>query len=285
MKLAIIDVGSNSVRLMLWVDGKTLYKKVITTRLSANLAQSGILSEESIARSLEAIKGFCSEARREGAFVYAFATAAVRSAQNGGDFCRRVKECCGIPLEVISGKDEAQLGVLGALGNDDGGMIDIGGASTEVCLRSRGEIVFSVSMNIGAVRLYDLGKDDMLKTAEVVDMAIRPLGGAIPTGKLYAIGGTASTLAAIKLGLSNYDPEALHHLPLPLEWVKSMADDLFSMTVGERLKIAGMDAARADVIAGATYLLCEIMKKLSCKEVYFSDSDNLEGYLSFRGLR
>ncbi|MDE6676090.1 MAG: exopolyphosphatase, partial [Clostridia bacterium] len=89
----------------------------------------------------------------------------------------------------------------------------------------------------------------------------------------------------IKLGIKNYDSEVLHHLPLPLEWVKSMADKLFSMTVEERLKIAGIDAARADVIAGATYLLYEIMKKLSCKEVYFSDSDNLEGYLSFRGLR
>ncbi|MDE6059191.1 MAG: hypothetical protein K2G44_04030 [Clostridia bacterium] len=285
MKLAIIDVGSNSVRLMLWVDGKTLYKKVITTRLGANLAQSGVLSEESIVRSLDAIKGFCLEARREGALVYAFATAAVRSAQNGGDFCKRVKECCGIPLEVISGKDEAQLGVLGALGNEDGGIIDIGGASTEVCLRSRGETAFSVSMNIGAVRLYDLGKDDMQKTAEVVCEAIQPLSGVIPTGKIFAIGGTASTLAAIKLGIKNYDPEALHHLPLSLEWVKSMSDKLFPMTLEERLKIAGMDVARVDVIAGATYLLYEIMKKLSCKEVYFSDSDNLEGYLSFRGLR
>lgn len=270
---------------MLWADGKTLYKKVTITRLGSHLAESGMLSEESMARSVNAIGEFCNEAQRERAKVYAFATAAVRSAKNGDLFCNSVKDVCGISVEVISGTNEARLACLGALGEKDGGIIDIGGASTEVCFCRKGETVFSVSMNVGAVRLYDICKDDPKKLKAEVALAITPLEGVKLAGDIYAVGGTASTLTAVKLGAAEYDSARMNHVPLERAWVEETADKLLKMTKEERECVAGMDVSRADVIAGAAYLLAEIMKKLSCFEVLFSDSDNLEGYLTFRGLR
>ncbi len=284
MKFAIIDVGSNSVRLMLWADGKTLYKKIITTRLGENLAESNVLSESAIERTLAAIQTFCKEAKTEDARIFAFATAAVRSAKNRAEFCKRVKENCKIELDVVSGSEEAQLGIFGALGNADGGIIDIGGASTELCFRKGGATVFSESIDIGAVLLFDLCKDDKRKLTEKIKQKLFLIDGINLAGNICAIGGTASTLASIKLGLKKYDPNKLQHVRLTVRWVEETAERLLSMTVSERKQISGMDPSRADVIAGAAYLLSEIMKTICCESVAFSDRDNLEGYLAVRGL-
>ena len=121
-KYAVIDIGSNSVRLMLWADG-ALYKKVETTRLSEGLSESGVLSEAAMKRSERAVAAFCEEGRRAGAQPVAFATAAVRSASNGGEFCARVRALCGLDIDVVAGEDEAQMGLLGALGANDGAVI------------------------------------------------------------------------------------------------------------------------------------------------------------------
>ena len=284
MKLAIIDIGSNSVRLMLWADGKSLYKKVATTRLSESLAENGILSEAAITRTAQAVEEFCREGEAQGANVYAFATAAVRQSRNGEEFCACVKRRCNLTVDVVSGKDEAQLGILGALAGKDGGIVDIGGASTEVCFRKNGTTEFSVSMNVGAVRLYESCKDDKTRIKAVIERELVALSGAKPARDLYAIGGTASTLACVKLALSEYDAERLNHLELSFDWVAETAERLLRLPVEERKQIAGMDVRRADVIACATCFLAEIMKKLSVSRVLFSDRDNLEGYVAFRGL-
>ena len=284
---AIIDVGSNSVRLMLWADGKSLYKRINTTRLGEGLAKTGMLSQNAIERTALAVADFAQEARNAGANVadiFVFATAAVRSAKNGEKFCRRVKELCGVGIDVVSGEAEALLGLNGALGTADGGMIDIGGASTEIVLRQEGKISFSVSLDIGAVRLFDSCRDNPEALRQEIERALSPLQNLRFTEKMYAIGGTATTLAAIKLALKEYDGEKIQDCPLSLAEVEKIAHDLLSKTAEERKNIAGMDVRRADIIAGGALLLSEIMKKLSIERVFTSDRDNLEGYLIFRGL-
>ena len=116
MKYCVIDVGSNSVRLMTWADGTTLYKKVCTTRLGEGVAFEPVLREDAMDRTARAIAAFAEEGRAEGAFPHAFATAAVRSAKNGEEFCARVKNLCGVELDVVPGEEEAELALLGALG-------------------------------------------------------------------------------------------------------------------------------------------------------------------------
>ncbi len=285
MKIAVIDIGSNSVRLMLWADGKALYKRLETTRLGAGL-ESGVLSEQSMARSIAAISKFCREAQQVGAdMVCAFATAAVRTAKNGGVFCKEIERTCGLTVDVVSGENEALLGLYGALGESDGGMVDIGGASTEICFRKAGEIVFSKSLEVGAVRLYDSCHDDRARLDEMINNALKPLDGIkAEDTKLYAVGGTASALAQIKLESNVYEPELVQNLALTQAWIVETADKLLGMTVGERLSVAGMQQPRADILAGGAYLLGKILRKLSCAEILFSDCDNLEGYLIYKGL-
>lgn len=283
MKFAIIDIGSNSVRLMLWADGKTLYKKLKTTRLGAGLASNGSLSEEAIARSVSAVCDFCTEAEGFGK-TFSFATAAVRSASNGKEFCDRVKAACGLEVDVISGEHEALLGLYGALGDSDGGILDIGGASTEVCFRRGGRVTFSTSIDLGAVRLYDLCRDDKNKLEVIVGKSLCALNGAVPFGTLYAVGGTASTLAALKLGLKHYDAEKLQDTALSFDWSERTSYMLLRLTPQERGELSGMEKGREDIIAGGAFLFSRILQKLGLTEARFSDRDNLEGYLLYRGL-
>lgn len=284
MKTAVIDIGSNSVRLMLRADGKTLFKKLTTTRLGEGIAFTRTLGAEAMERTARAVCAFYEEGMASGARVCAFATAAVRSAKNGDAFRALVKERCGLEIDVVSGEEEALLAINGALGGGDGGVLDVGGASSEVCFRLGGKIVFSVSLNVGAVRLYDLCGDEREKLAPVVREAISPLCGQTFRGRFCAVGGTATTLAALKLGLKEYDGEKVQDLRLTRGEVNSLSEKLLSLTAEGRKSLVGMDERRADIIAGGAYLIAEIMRTLDLSELYVSDRDNLEGYLTLRGL-
>ena len=283
MKTSVIDIGSNSVRLLLWADGKTLYKRLISTRLGEGIAFSARLNAEAIERTARAVALFFDEGKKEGANVFAFATAAVRSAQNGGEFCARVKELCGLEVDVVSGEEEAKLGLCGVLNDMDGAILDVGGASTELCVK-QGKEVFAHSLNVGAVRLYDLCGDDKARLAPVIEREIKPFTRLFQ-GKLYAIGGTATTLAALKLRLKEYDANKVQDCVLSRGEVSALCDKLFSLSAEERKGLAGMDARRADIIAGGALLILKVMEILSIEEIVVSDRDNLEGYLILRGLK
>ena len=284
MKFAIIDIGSNSVRLMLWADGKTLYKKILTTRMGAGLHASGLISEEAMQKTVQALSLFCEEGRAAGASVCAFATAAVRSARNGSELCRRVKEACGITVDVVSGETEAALGIAGALGTADGGIVDIGGASAEVIFQKNQRTTFSVSLPMGAVKLYDVCHDKQDLLDRVLCETAKPLEGAVPTGILYAVGGTASTLASIKCAAEEYG-DFLNGTVLELDFVQTTALSLLCKDIPARRAVKGMEENRADIIAGGTYFLYKIMEKLGVGSVVFSDRDNLEGYLFLKALK
>lgn len=285
MKLAVIDIGSNSVRLMLWANGKSLYKRVNTTRLGQGIALNGTLSQSAMRRTACAVAEFKREAEECGAGqVYAFATAAVRSSCNGGEFCELVREICGLNIDVVAGEEEALLGLYGALGGQNGGIIDIGGASTEVCFQYGGKKTFSVSLDIGAVRLFDLCKDQKDKLLSEIRERIKPLKGVQTVENVYAVGGTASTLASVKLGLREYDAQKIQDYELKKAEVFSLAENLLALTAEERKNIAGMDIRRTDIIAGGALLLAEIMDSLALERLFVSDRDNLEGYLTARGL-
>lgn len=282
MKFAVIDIGSNSVRLLSWADGTSLYKRLITTRLAEGMRE-GELSEGAMHRTADAVRIFSEEGERIGTRVVCFATAAVRSSKNGGEFCELVKNTCGQDVDVVSGEAEAELALSGALGNEDGAVIDIGGGSTEYGVRKNGKTVFSVSMPVGAVRLHERcgEREELLRAA--IEEAI-PSDLPKPCGKVYAVGGTASTLASLKLGSKHYDPALLQNCLLPFGWVEKTASELLSMTKEKRSHLRGMEKDRADIIAGGALLLFMLMKKLSLSELRFSDRDNLEGYLALRGL-
>ncbi len=284
-KFAVIDVGSNSVRLMFVADGKVLYKALNTTRLGEGLAEKPLLKAEAIERSAKAVAQFHAQAVSEGAEqVFAFATAAVRTAENRRDFIDSVQALCGLQVEVISGEKEAEIGILGALGNADGGVIDIGGASTEIVVKKQGALVYKKSVDIGVVRLKDKcgrEKNALEKTAREAATAY----GEIPLqGEIFAIGGTATTLAALTLGLQEYSSEKVTGAVITADEMSRTANKLLSMTVEEIAALPCMPKGRADVLAGGAVLFSVLMQTLGFEKLIVSDRDNLEGYAIQKGL-
>ena len=280
--IAVIDIGSNSVRLMLWADGKTILKRLLTTRLGAGI-QDRRLNEQSMLRSAEAVSYFYDEAKKAGADeIYAFATAAVRSAGNQEEFLSLVKRLCPLTIDVVSGEQEASLAAFGALGRGDGIVIDVGGASSEVVSMKNGGQSYAKSFPVGAVTLLERCRDDEQKT----DAFLGELFSQLPSmqGKVYAVGGTATALACLQLELEQYDAARVQNCYLSKGALGALKSKLFSLSVEERKKLIGMEKTRADVIAGGASILLQITDKIVAEGIYISDSDNLEGYLYSKGL-
>ncbi|MCI9561396.1 MAG: hypothetical protein HFK03_02780 [Clostridia bacterium] len=283
MKISAIDIGSNSVRLALVSDGKTLYKRIRTTRLGEGLSFSDSMKDEAIERTALAVADFVNRAKAEKTDkLYAFATAAVRSASNKAQFLARVKELCGLEIDVISGETEAKIGILGALGNNDGGIIDVGGASTEVTFRAGGRTVYSKSVNVGTVRLFDLAARNKQKLLRIISEKIEEYGEfSAENVNMRAIGGTATRLAAIKHNLLQYTPEVTDGTNFTVGELEKYADGLLSTSV-EIIRANTICSASAEVIGGGCLLLAEIMKKLKIKSLTVSERDNLEGYIIYK---
>jgi exopolyphosphatase/guanosine-5'-triphosphate,3'-diphosphate pyrophosphatase len=284
-KIAVIDVGSNSVRLMLMADGKVLYKTLATTRLGEGLADTPYLNEQAIERSALAVADFYTRAKEEGAEeTYAFTTAAVRFAKNGDEFVQRVKQLTALCVEVLSGETEAEIGVLGALGNADGTLIDVGGASTEIIVKKQGEITYKKSVDIGAVRLKDACNRDKEKLVPFIEKYIKEFGQVPVYGFVYAIGGTATTLAAYLLDLSKYDGNKVTGTRISKLQMFTYAEELLQTPVETLEKHPCMPKGRADIIGGGALLLANIMQMLGADKLVVSDRDNLEGYAVKKGL-
>ena len=280
MKISVIDVGSNSVRLATFADGKTLYKRLATTRLGEGLVATGKITPAAIERTASAIAAFVQAAKSENSTrIHIFATAAVRSAANRQDFLARVKELCGMDVDVVSGKEEARLGILGALKGKDGGIIDVGGASTEVTVQRCGQALYSHSADIGTVRLHDLAGRDIQKLEQAALEKITEYGefDASPFD-MYAIGGTATTLASVKHGLKVYDPKITDGTVLYADEIYDMSRHILKLSVEEVREMSGMEPLRADVIGGGCLLTYLVMKHFNVEKITVSESDNLEGY-------
>ena len=284
MKISAIDIGSNSVRLAVCEGGKTLYKRLKTTRLGEGINSTGELKSEAIERTAQAVADFVKEAEGSDK-LYAFATAAVRSAKNGSAFLSRVKELCGVQIEVLSGETEAKCGLLGAVGFADGGIIDVGGASTEVTVQSGGNLLYSKSVNIGTVRLFDGAGRDKAALLKLIDNKISEYGEFNAGGfSMYAIGGTASRLASIKNNLTEYRPEITDGTVITLEEMYALADKLLTLSV-EEIRATTICGSSAELVGGGCLLMAQVMQKFGIKRITVKESDNLEGYIKLKEER
>ena len=278
-KYGIIDIGSNSVRAILCQGGKILYKNTLTTRLGEGLAQSGVIGQGGFDRSLSAITKLFYILINEGADeIFSFATEAVRSAKNGKDFTLAVKNAVGMEVDVVSGDGEGDLGLLGALNGKDGGVIDIGGASAEISVAKGSEIIYSHSLPLGAVRLYDWCGEEEEKLDEVIEKSIDEYGKVPQYVDYYAIGGTATTIGFIDAGIEKYDENIVDGRVITLERLGEIYQKLRSLSVEERVKKLHINPKRAEIIVGGVYLLKKIMLKFGINEVTVSEGDNLIGY-------
>lgn len=279
MKTAVIDIGSNSVRLMLNSNGVTLSKKVVVTRLSGGMCD-GLLQEEAMERTARAIETLLKEAEERGVKqTYLFATEAVRSAVNRETFLEKLS----VPVDVLSGETEAKIGYLGATGKMGGKyvVIDIGGASTELTLGESGRILCAKSIPIGVVRIKENCGEDAVRIERYVEKQFPALSELVRTAldfRILAIGGTALNLTSVVRKIVPYDANRVDGSRVSLGALKEMTQTLKDADIRQRVQY-GVDEKRADLIVGGGILLIKLLTLLSASEFTASESDNLEGYL------
>lgn len=285
MKYGVIDIGSNSVRLMISVDGTTEYKLIKITKLAKGVDSCFNLSKDSINRTAEAVSFFVLKAKEEKVDkLFLFATAAVRNAKNKDEFLDVVYKNCNERVDVVSGELEAEIGFLGVYPSGDGGLIDIGGASSEIAVVKNGKKVYSKSLNIGAVNTTDKCKNDFEKTDEYLKNAVVEYG-EVPRCKFSAVGGTATSVASVLLEQREYDPRLVNGYSVTVEKLGVLTEKVAKMTVEERRNIVGLQPERAENFLSGILILKNIMEHLKVGEITVSESDNLEGYLRYKTER
>lgn len=305
MKIACIDTGTNSIRLLLGeYDGSHFYnavKHLEMTRLGKGVNETGMLDSARMQDSVNVIKRFYEEAKRFGADeIYIMATSAVRDSSNSESFSLMIKEETGLELEIISGSLEAEVGFTGVLCGCDTPdekvlVIDIGGGSTELIVGDKDGIHFSQSLDIGAVRLTGaLIRHDPVVPEEreaIFERVIRHAKRTVEeirafgVSKVIGIGGTATTIATINHHVKHYSREAVHQLGVSMSELKEINSRLEMMTVEKRKGIVGLEEKRADIIYAGGLILQTLLELLEINRFEVSDFDNLEGFVVYKNSK
>ena len=297
MRVAAVDVGTNSVRLLVaerHPDAaalRTLERTMAITRLGAGVDGSGVLDDAALERALGTIAGYAATWRRWGAErVRIAATSAVRDAADRDRFFDGVRERTGVEAEVLTGEEEAATSFRGAVSGVDVPrpvcVLDIGGGSTEFIVGDRRPHA-ATSRQIGCVRLTERCLRTDPPTAEelaaaraVVDTELDAAGALVEPGRavaLVGVAGTVTTVAALHLGLDRYDAERIHGTRVPAEAVGAIARGLASLPAAERARLGPMVPGREDVIAGGALVLEAVCARFGFVEVVASEADILDG--------
>ncbi|MFE2233661.1 exopolyphosphatase [Streptomyces sp. NPDC059442] len=296
-RVAGIDCGTNSIRLLVAdVHPETgelveLDRRMTIVRLGQGVDRTGRLAPDALERTFAACRAYAEVIREFGAERVRFvATSASRDAENRDEFVAGVKDILGVEPEVITGDQEAEFSFTGATGELSGTekylVVDIGGGSTEFVVGNR-HVEAARSVDIGCVRLTERHvRSDPPAAAEVdairadVRAALALAEETVPiaaAGTLVGLAGSVTTVAAIALGLEEYDSERIHHSRISREQVAAVVERLLASTHEERAAIAVIHPGRVDVIAAGALVLLEIMERTGAREVVVSEHDILDG--------
>lgn len=284
MRTAIYDIGSNSVRLIVFEGDEAVFRGKINSRLGEGIAQSNNFSPAALQRTivaLEKLKTISTEHGVQEGGHFAFATEAVRKAKDGHLFLRDAQTEFGIKCRLLSGDEEAEVALKGVLGSGDGAVIDIGGASSELAVRIGGKIVYSLSLKAGAGTLTDEFGSDKAALDHRLETLVKGYGKLPEIKDLYAIGGTASACGLIAKNLKQYDYEAIDGLLLDHKTVYDISDRLFLYTAEQRQEIFHLDPNRAAVLPCGARLFAKVIEYVHPERVRVSERGNIEGYYSW----
>ncbi len=279
--IAIIDIGSNSVRIRISSGGKVFFRETITTQLAKDMSDN-MLSDRSIIRTFDGLDKLIFSAKEHNAKIYAFATAAVRNSKNGNVFTEEFYKRYSFNIDVISGELESKIGINGAIGGaDNGTVIDVGGASSEIAVKQNGKIVYAHSVPIGAVLLTDLCGNDKEKAKNLLGEYINEYKKVPFSGNLYAIGGTATSLSTMIYGDKKYDRELNHGRKVLMDKLAEFTDYLYTASVEELTNNFAIGEKRALVIHSGAMIILSVMQYLNADCCIVSENDNLEGYYDY----
>jgi exopolyphosphatase/guanosine-5'-triphosphate,3'-diphosphate pyrophosphatase len=292
VRVAVVDLGSNSTRLLVAdVDddggGATqLTRRSNVTRLADGVDTHRRLSDEALGR----VERVLADYRREISELHAertigVLTSAVRDADNGEEFVARVRDVYGIDARVISGEEEARLTFIGATADREDiehvAVVDIGGGSTEIVTGSG----FRTSLQVGVVRFSERhlhhdppepGELQRLAAAvrDVLD-AVLPADPRVTT--LIAVAGTATTAAAIAHDVEPYDPDRIHGARVTVGALEEMLARLALLPEAQRREVPGLHPDRAPTVVAGITILLECARAFGLDEIEVSEHDLLLG--------
>jgi exopolyphosphatase/guanosine-5'-triphosphate,3'-diphosphate pyrophosphatase len=284
MRYGAVDIGTNSCRLLIAdknAQGKlvTIHKELETTRIGEGINKSRLLNEAAIARTLLCLSHFRDIMREYKVNTYrTVATNAVREAGNRNDFVKRVRSQVGIEVEIVSGTEEASLSYNGVVkGLETSGdplVADLGGGSTEFICPDQNLLL---SISVGAVRAAEAD----MNAAQIIEK-LNPLlkyQKQLKNKPLIMVGGTATSLVAIKKGMAQYDPERVHGAVLSRGEIGDLYNMLEKMPLALRRRLPGLQPERADIIHKGALIILVILEVLGHKEIIVSDTDILQGII------
>lgn len=286
-RVASIDIGTNTILLLIADVGHEVFEPLLEIEtvvgLGRGLQQSGVLSPEAMSRGYDTLDQYVGRCRGMGVQkIFTVGTSALRDARNSREFLERVKEKLGLSIEIISGEEEAQLSYLAVTRDLQEPekmilVVDIGGGSTEFILGRGNHILQWVSLPLGSVRLTErylisdpVREDEWERMEKAIRRAFVDLPRSRELPRTVAVGGTATTLAAVALGLKEFSAERIHHFVLKEEALQDQLSLYRSKTIDERRKIPGLFPNRADVILAGGAILCLAMEELKCPSVLVS---------------
>jgi exopolyphosphatase/guanosine-5'-triphosphate,3'-diphosphate pyrophosphatase len=298
MRVAVVDIGTNSTRLLIADVAPAgaltpLTKESIVTRLGDRVDADGRLADDAMQRVFDTLAHFKELIDGHGVeATTAVLTSAVRDASNGADFTAQVRERFDLDARTIDGEEEAALTFAGATSERprDGAevvVVDIGGGSTEFVIGRDGAVAFHVSTQAGVVRQTERHlHDDPPPPAQLQELAAEVetiISGAVPAhlrervGKGIAVAATATQCAAIELALEAYDSRRVHGHVLELGICEMLLARLAQMTNEERETVVGLHPDRAPTIVAGIAMLIESMRAFDLQRVDVSEHDLLRG--------
>jgi len=286
---AVIDVGSNSIKLLLCEQEANGSLKIVmdeskVTHMGAGLNKTCKISREAMLLNTGVISGFVKTAKAHGANeVACVGTMALRTAKNREGFVRLVKEACGEQLQIISGGEEARLSYLAILSwlppqEDKLAIFDTGGGSTEFIFGKGKETSHCFSVDLGAIRVtesYFLSdppqKAEIDKAFKEIDAVLAESGVNGTVTRLVGIGGTVTSMSAVKHKIIMYNPDIVHGSTLTIDDVDEQIKIYGSVTLEKRRHLAGLHPMRADTILAGTCIVRTIMSRLKMGLLTVSD--------------
>ncbi|MGI6129423.1 MAG: Ppx/GppA family phosphatase [bacterium] len=296
-RLAAIDIGTNSTRLLVAeIKGTALipiYQDAVTTRLGQGSASSPILLPVAMERTAVAVaKAYQRAQNLEADFIRLFGTSALREAANREQFCQLVGQKVGQKPEVLSGDKEAHLtyqGAVRALGLTGSALIiDVGGGSTELIWGCKDKVLSAISLKVGAVRLLEKylltdppSEQEWNEMTRFVQVALKEnlklLKGKVQ--QVVAVGGTATTVAAMQQRLACYDRARVQGYIVHRKKLAILVNTIRLLPLAKRRMLPGLPSGRADIFPAGAAILDQALSMLDCPQLTVSDADLLLGSL------
>lgn len=287
-QVAVIDIGSNSVRLVLYrLEGRavwTVFNEKVLAGLGRGVAETGRLSAEGVPGALTALRRFAAviEGVRPDLTIVA-ATAAVREASDGPDFCQRVAAETGLRIRVLTGEEEARYAAMGVLTGDptaDGVTGDLGGASLELTRVAGGAVAGGVTLPLGPFSLADPKGFDPARLRAVIDKRLKPVAADYQAQRFYAVGGAWRTLAQVHMAMGDYPLRIVHQYAMSASDALSLARLVAIQSRASLERFPGVSRKRAETLPYAALVLEGLIERLGLKRIDFSAWGVREGLLT-----